>query len=531
MEKFLSEGLRKPAVFVIISAFVIILSGCAKKTADIIVEAVEIASVNIDSANVILDKISDPEHLTEEQQYQYNRLRVLHMINYTMKWDSADSLNNVIIDYCTRKNDTTKLMPALYRAGWISINKDKADRAIEQFLGLKKIAEEQRDSSMIRNCCYYLSYAYSKKKENENTLIFAKERLKYYTEADTISKAGAFRVVASLYKQINEVDSALYYFNNSLALYEKTSADKYYSSLVHNEISDLLLKNDNYKDALKYVELSLQNRSRREDVSFFNFTKARVFLAANQSDSAIVYLKIAIESSDNDYISIAAYNHLADLYKNDGDYRNAFLNRINQRDVFESGEQSLVYDLMRQKYQEERLKNENNELKLAKRDQEILFLSVALVLLVVIVSLWVYVIEDRKRKKIKEQTLIGEALLAKSQLVENENKLFKLSDIGSSVRYVYLQEPPDIKFTSISNVLSDDKHIFIHSHQEGLFCYSAEGKYLYALCANKFEKRDNINYPLSGIANRYNVDILNGNLIFRTYNLPPENEKSKFLAL
>jgi hypothetical protein len=413
------------STFIIISVFVIILSGCVKKTAgDLIVDAVEIASVNIDSANLILNKISDPELLTDDQQYQYNRLKVQHMINYSMKWDSIDSLNNIVIKYCLQKNDTTKLIPALYNAGWISLNMNKADKAVEQYLGLKKIGEEQQSNSVMRHCCYYLSIAYLEKKDNENALFFAKERLNYL-EHDTVSKAGGYYFVASLYKQMNEVDSALHYFNNCLALYDKTSVNKYYISHVFNEISDLLLKNDNYKEALRYVELSLQYRSKREDISFFNLTKARAFMAGNMTDSAKIYLKIAIESSDNEYISIIAYNHLADLFKNDGDYRNAFLRRLSQRDVFESSERSLEYDVMHQKYKEEILKNENNELRLAKNEQEILFLSIALVSLIVIVSLWVYVLEDRKRKKNKEQVLREEALLAKSQLVENENKILK----------------------------------------------------------------------------------------------------------
>ena len=423
---FLRGAFRKSFTFIIISVFVIILSGCVKKTAgDLIVDAVEIASVNIDSANILLNKIANPGLLTADQQYQYNRLRVLHLINHSMKWDSADSLNNVVIDYCLQKNDTTKLMSALSYAGWISLNTDKADKAIEHYLRLKSIAEKLYDKHMLRHSCYYLSIAYSEKKDMENALLYAKERLDYYLEQDTISKVGGYRFVASLYKQMNAVDSALHYFNNCLALYNNTLVDKYSSSLVFNEISDLLLKNDNYTEALRYVDLSLQNRSRREDISFFNLTKARVFMAANEADSAKIYLKLVIESSDNEYISIIAYDHLADLFKNEGDYRNAFLRRVSQRGNFERSEQAVKYDMMRQQYQEEILKNENNELRLAKNEQEILFLSIALVSLVVIVSLWVYVLEDRKRKKNKEQVLREEALLAKSQLVENENKMLK----------------------------------------------------------------------------------------------------------
>jgi len=59
-------------------------------------------------------------------------------------------------------------------------------------------------------------------------------------------------------------------------------------------------------------------------------------------------------------------------------------------------------------------------------------------------------------------------------------RVFKLSDVASSVRYVILQQPPDTKYSHIYGFTSDDEHIFVNTAQ-GLFCYSAEGLYLYTL--------------------------------------------------
>ena len=104
---------------------------------------------------------------------------------------------------------------------------------------------------------------------------------------------------------------------------------------------------------------------------------------------------------------------------------------------------------------------------------------------------------------------------ANIEIVANlENKkAFKLSDIASSVKYIYLEQPPDNKFSSISNFLSDEGHIFVNAMQ-GLFCYSAEGKYLYTLCTNEFEESSLGTLKVSGLIN--NADLLNGRLIFRT---------------
>ena len=204
----------------IVLAFVIILSGCVKKTAgNLIAKAEEAMLTNLDSANMILDKITDPKRLTEEQQYHYNRLRVLHMINYTKDWNIADSLNNVVMDYCLRTNDSVNLQSALFNSGWISLNTNNPDNAIERFINSRKLAEKLDDHIRARNSCYYISRAYSDKNDNENTLFYAKEMLSYLTQ-DTLLICNNYNYIASQYKRMNEFDSAFYYYNKTLTLFD-----------------------------------------------------------------------------------------------------------------------------------------------------------------------------------------------------------------------------------------------------------------------------------------------------------------------
>jgi len=97
--------------------------------------------------------------------------------------------------------------------------------------------------------------------------------------------------------------------------------------------------------------------------------------------------------------------------------------------------------------------------------------------------------------------------------LENK-KTFKLSDIASSVRYIVLQPPEDIKFTSSTGVVSDDEHIFINT-REGLFCYSAQGQYLYTVCKNDLEQTPYGTKQISGTLFFNRIDLLNGQLIAR----------------
>jgi len=98
---------------------------------------------------------------------------------------------------------------------------------------------------------------------------------------------------------------------------------------------------------------------------------------------------------------------------------------------------------------------------------------------------------------------------------QENKKAFKISDFASSVSYIYLQQPPDTKFTSISEVVSDDKHIFINT-SIGLLYYSEDGRYLYTLCTNELETSDLGTRIVNGMKSGANIDLFNDRLFFRT---------------
>ena len=106
----------------------------------------------------------------------------------------------------------------------------------------------------------------------------------------------------------------------------------------------------------------------------------------------------------------------------------------------------------------------------------------------------------------------------------NNKKLFKLSDFASSTQYIFMQSPPDMEITTIKNIVSDDEHIFVNTIQ-GLFCYSAEGQYLYAVHINQLvPSLLSTGFRIvKGVLN--NIDLYNGTLIFRTKRWPSLEER------
>jgi len=96
----------------------------------------------------------------------------------------------------------------------------------------------------------------------------------------------------------------------------------------------------------------------------------------------------------------------------------------------------------------------------------------------------------------------------------NNKKVFNLSDIATSVRYLMLRPPPDVNWSILTrySIVSDDDHIFINTLQ-GLFCYSAEGQYLYTVVRNQHETEGNTTTFVDGTNIFSNIDLLNGKLV------------------
>ena len=104
--------------------------------------------------------------------------------------------------------------------------------------------------------------------------------------------------------------------------------------------------------------------------------------------------------------------------------------------------------------------------------------------------------------------------------LENKRE-FRLSDFGSSVRYIRLQPPQGVIFSGTGSVSSNDDFLFVNT-REGLFMYSIDGKYLHTFVLNEWRDAG-IPAPGGGAGFRQvygvlgNIDLLNGTLLYRTF--------------
>jgi tetratricopeptide (TPR) repeat protein len=336
----------------------------------------------------------------------------------------ADSLITIALDYCRQTNDTSLLEKTLFASGHIYLGMGKPDKAVKQYLELSTFPPTGQKWRQVQ-CLYLISKCYMDMKAYEKALFYSKEMLSYTDEGNPEDALFENRYVASIYMEMNRKDSALTYYHSALREAMKLEDPNRYTSHLFSEMALLYASRKEYEKAVEYIRLSMQHRASRKDIPLFNLIKAKVHFAMNERDSARIYLIRSIESSDNQFVTIAAYELLSGLYEKDGNYELAFYKLADQNTLLNNQKEYLNQAVLTQKYQEEQLKNENNELKLAKKEREIYLLSAAVLFLSFSLFLWVLFSEAKKKKRIAEQLQRVQMLKDQAKITEQENRLLK----------------------------------------------------------------------------------------------------------
>jgi tetratricopeptide (TPR) repeat protein len=398
---------------------------CREKSAEKrLLEAEKQMAMQMDSANLTLDKISHPEQLPEEMYVRYCRMKAVCVINLFSQGQLADSLNNIALNYYRQVQDTVQLKNALHLSGNIHLNTGSFDTAIERFSELRAIAALDEQNGNLAHYDYLISCCHLNKKDYDKALYFSKNAL-FAIHKQEIQTPYYYKHTGNIFAQANIKDSALVYYRKSLAIASQKENSGRFTSLLYNDIAAFLLSNKEYKEALEYIELGIKHRTNRKDIALFNLTKALVFQSVSQIDSARIYLERSIESSENNYISILAYKYLSDIHQITGNYEQAYYKLLNHKTFFEKEEQRINTDWLTQRYQEEQLKNKNNELKLLKKETEIYLLIFIFLIIIVLIVAWFIFAEEKKKKKLYQQQLREQMLKNQTQIAEHENRLLK----------------------------------------------------------------------------------------------------------
>lgn len=168
-----------------------------------------------------------------------------------------------------------------------------------------------------------LANIYSDKFLIEPTIYFYKEVLKYKRKASArpSSLANTFFFLGYEFEKSERFDSALYYYNQSLACMNDTTGVLYRNVINRKALSSYHVAQDGQAsvDAIKRIALAGNEFEKHDRYLGIGY----VYKLDNQYDSAIVYLNCVFEDAPSLFLKTQSADYLREIYENLGESEKA----------------------------------------------------------------------------------------------------------------------------------------------------------------------------------------------------------------
>lgn len=421
----------KNIISIAILIFLFFNIACHKDESLLWKKAEEYLDKNQDSLIHYMKLIEHPENLRPHQRAKFG---LILSDRFPTNKENEFRLDYSLYYYTSEKDTMMMIQCYLAKSHYY---KDSISHEMN-FLNLAKdLAIKVNHRVSIANIYLNIGYCYERL-EDDNMALTNFLKAEEYAPINNFLYGLTHWNQARIYNKMEMNDKAIISLLN-VAENAKIYAPNNLSS-IYKQISDRYQELKNFKKALEYINLSFQYRTNIKEAPSYNLAKAIIFINTQELDSTRLYLSKAIDSP-NPYISNRALGFLYELNKKINQYDKAYYTRINEEDNFSSLESREDWNILEKKYMEEKLKNENNQLRIEKQQQKNYSLVITIVLLIVFV--FIYILYSYKKKqqilirhKHEEQLLKEKALLHESQslLLKRDNELALFQQKSAALR-------------------------------------------------------------------------------------------------
>ncbi|MEZ5084148.1 MAG: tetratricopeptide repeat protein, partial [Bacteroidales bacterium] len=218
-----------------------------------------------DSLKILVDK--GREILSDEKTNPalWGVLNHVESAMYTKegKFTLADELLRQSQRIFTMVGDECELGSTLYRIGALAFSNNNYDSAIYYFIEANKKYTICGDSAQIAKVYSNTSKCYINLKDYQQALSNCLKAERIYTRfKKKKSEANNFNILGQIYVMINKFDSAYYYFNKSIALFDSIGLLKSQGAHIYINIGNIFFAKEDYDKAFEYF--SLANRMATE---------------------------------------------------------------------------------------------------------------------------------------------------------------------------------------------------------------------------------------------------------------------------
>ena len=341
---------------------------------------------------------------------------------------SSDSLISIALNYFEKHDDESRKALACFYAGQVYKDLKQPEAAINYYLKAKEASETTDDHRLTSLICSNLGmlYAYRRalkedaKHELRNAYDFA------VMSRDSSRISSSLCSLGRIYGVYGQWDSAVYFYSEAIKMAEQVDDFRTLSN-AQSEIAHAYIQLSTPEQAIAPLNEAIQLRTKkgRSGLAQSYLSLGKVYKSLNIGDSSMVYLNKAL-TTDNLYTARDAYWYLYHLHKEQGQYQEAISFNEQYRQYADSI-RSLAYSTeikeIREKYENEKLANENNRLKIK---QGSLIRTSLLILIVSLSIASVLILRSRQKLLSKErllQTIRDELHRHLAKLKENEEAI------------------------------------------------------------------------------------------------------------
>lgn len=406
----------------ILSFFVsLLLFSCSRvKVSDVLDKAWMYANMHNDSALIMLEQIN-PSGLPDEELASYYLIQAF-INHHKGKVPEGDSILSFSENYYRTVSRERDLAEVLLLRGWNSNYQKNYVQANAYYKEALELWLTQNDSAKISQTYLEMSWVADKASPVDSVYPLLGKALNYSKGNSHINQ---LIYMGNLYAHEGNLNQAEKYYNEAYAEADSLN-NRYLLLTIRDRFIHLYTESGMPKEAFRHLNAFLSMKKGRYQTAYSMLARANIWKSIHQYDSAFHYYTLASQSV-NPHVATEAYIQLKELYVTKGKYDEA----VNVMRTFESlwnnDERNLeTVDAMK-RYEEMKLKNELNEIKLAKKNRELYLLSLFVV--IVLIAIIAYIVYSRNKKNKEEQWLKEQA-----QLLEKENRILKQAEELSALR-------------------------------------------------------------------------------------------------
>lgn len=358
----------------------------ADKADVLLVHAGECMEAYPDSALYLLQQIPYPDKLHGRQQADYAFLLTQARDKNYLDSLQSDSLIKIAIDYYEDHNDKVKAGKASFYYGTMLSYQDKSMEAMNAYLNVQILLEgtqEYKLQGLLEENIGMLNY--NQRMYDASILNFRKAVDYYKLAGDTLGVVYGYRNLARGYMMKASNDTARRYVDEGLKLLPDTT-HRVRSSLFQI-LGIMAEKEKDYEAAIGFFWKALSSDSNTLSQYHYYISLGKAYLSMGNLDEAERCFKKVVKSSKR-YTQAGAYNYLSGLEKARKNYKDALFYKEQSDSLLE-----IVHNedlrkqilILQKKYDNEKLRMENEQIKLEKESQFYLILLITILMVIAIV--------------------------------------------------------------------------------------------------------------------------------------------------